>query len=139
VALGLGPLAGELGLGATSPALLGLMLTGWKPEVRMDESATSESSPSFLRQYTRMRTSSSKTRHTATAMRPTYRATSSGPEAAAERVWPWERQGWRAGKAVSGLHSRRMRSAPGGAQLSHGHLRCRHLCILALHLPLPGL
>lgn len=34
----------------TSPALLGLMLTGWKPEVRMDESATSESSPSFLRQ-----------------------------------------------------------------------------------------
>lgn len=55
----------------TPPALLGLMLTGWKPEVRMDESATSESSPSFLRQYTRMRTSSSKRRHTATAMRPT--------------------------------------------------------------------
>ena len=38
------------GGGAPSPALLGLMLTGWKPEVRMDESATSESSPSFLRQ-----------------------------------------------------------------------------------------
>lgn len=36
--------------GATSPALLGLMLTGWKPEVRMEESATSESSPSFFRQ-----------------------------------------------------------------------------------------
>lgn len=38
------------GGGAPSPALLGLMLTGWKPEVRMEESATSESSPSFLRQ-----------------------------------------------------------------------------------------
>lgn len=38
------------GGGVPSPALLGLMLTGWKPEVRMDESATSESSPSFLRQ-----------------------------------------------------------------------------------------
>lgn len=38
------------GVGATSPALLGLMLTGWKPEVRIDESATSESNPSFLRQ-----------------------------------------------------------------------------------------
>lgn len=43
-------LAGVLGAGSTSPALLGLMLTGWKPEVRMEESATSESSPSFLRQ-----------------------------------------------------------------------------------------
>ena len=65
------PPARVRGGGVTPPALLGLMLTGWKPEVRMDESATSESSPSFLRQYTRMRTSSSKRRHTATAMRPT--------------------------------------------------------------------
>ena len=61
----------SVGGGGNPPALLGLMLTGWKPEVRMDESATSESSPSFLRQYTRMRTSSSKRRQTATAMRPT--------------------------------------------------------------------
>ena len=61
----------SVGGGGNPPALLGLMLTGWKPEVRMDESATSESSPSFLRQYTRTRTSSSKRRQTATAMRPT--------------------------------------------------------------------
>lgn len=65
-----GPGRGPGGRG-TTPALLGLMLTGWKPEVRMEESATSESSPSFLRQYTRMRTSSSSRRHTATATRPT--------------------------------------------------------------------
>lgn len=49
-ALGVGAGAGVLGAGGPSPALLGLMLTGWKPEVRMDESATSESSPSFFRQ-----------------------------------------------------------------------------------------
>lgn len=49
-ALALGGSGRRAGVGGTSPALLGLMLTGWKPEVRMDESATSESSPSFLRQ-----------------------------------------------------------------------------------------
>lgn len=50
VALGMGAMAGVPGSRGPIPALLGLMLTGWKPEVRMDESATSESSPSFLRQ-----------------------------------------------------------------------------------------
>lgn len=66
-----------------SPALLGLMLTGWKPAVRMEESATSASRPPFLRQYTSTPTSSSSTRHTATAISPTYSATSSAPWAAA--------------------------------------------------------
>lgn len=66
-----------------SPALLGLMLMGWKPAVRMEESATSASRPPFLRQYTSTPTSSSSTRHTATAISPTYSATSSAPWAAA--------------------------------------------------------
>lgn len=50
IALASGESGRRAGEGGASPALLGLMLTGWKPEVRMDESATSESSPSFLRQ-----------------------------------------------------------------------------------------
>lgn len=61
------------------------MPMGWKPVVRMEESATSASRPSFFLRYTSTRMINRRVRHRATATMPTYRATSSAPDAAVHR------------------------------------------------------